>query len=81
MRNGPSIFVPPLPLIKILATRLTSTTAVSSETIQAMVSSMHYHHSGTTPHNLPLTLRSATSLNTFKRHLKTHLFHCSYSCS
>jgi len=30
--------------------------------------------------NLPLTIRSATSLNTFKRHLKTHLFHCSYSC-
>ena len=30
--------------------------------------------------NLSLTVRSATSLNTFKRHLKTHLFHCSYSC-
>jgi len=27
---------------------------------------------------LPLTVTSAATLNSFKKHLKTHLFHCSY---
>jgi len=32
-------------------------------------------------YNLPLAVRPTTSLNTFKRHLETHLFQSSYSRS